>query len=231
MRPLGGWLVARRKITTVALMRVSQVLNLAGLALLAWPGRPLPVALVGGIAELGAQRADLLNVTIVGGETAEHPGLMEAGTFDLAGTCLGIVERDSLLDGTAARAGDAIFGLPSSGPHANGYALVRSLVAQWDIPLQRPYQEQLARTLGEAGRDAAFAAEGSATLATVGDVRMIRAGGVQARVPQPAGRGRRVRRAHHRGPRRDRRAPGPVPGASAARPPDHPGGHREPGAG
>src|SRR4029079_12598527 len=50
MRPLGGWLVARRKITTVALMRVSQVLNLAGLALLAWPGRPLPVALIGGIA-------------------------------------------------------------------------------------------------------------------------------------------------------------------------------------
>lgn len=50
MRPLGGWLVARRKVTTVALMRGSQVLNLAGLALLALPGRPLPVALVGGVA-------------------------------------------------------------------------------------------------------------------------------------------------------------------------------------
>jgi nitrate/nitrite transporter NarK len=50
MRPLGGWLVARRRITTVALMRGSQVLNLAGLALLALPGRPLPVALVGGVA-------------------------------------------------------------------------------------------------------------------------------------------------------------------------------------
>ena len=50
MRPLGGWLIARRRATTVALMRVSQVLNLAGLALLAWPGRPLAVALVGGVA-------------------------------------------------------------------------------------------------------------------------------------------------------------------------------------
>lgn len=50
MRPLGGWLVARRRATTVALMRASQVLNLAGLALLAWPGRPLPVALAGGVA-------------------------------------------------------------------------------------------------------------------------------------------------------------------------------------
>jgi phosphoribosylformylglycinamidine cyclo-ligase len=122
--------------------------------------------LVGGVAA-GCREA---GCALVGGETAEHPGLMEAGTFDLAGTCLGIVERDSLLDGTAARAGDAIFGLPSSGLHANGYALVRSLVAQWDIPLHRPYQEQLTMTLGDAGRDAALAAEPGAALATVGDV-------------------------------------------------------------
>jgi phosphoribosylformylglycinamidine cyclo-ligase len=128
---------------------------------------PATVAeLVGGVAA-GCREA---GCALVGGETAEHPGLMEAGTFDLAGTCLGIVERDSLLDGTAARAGDAIFGLPSSGLHANGYALVRSLVAQWDIPLQRPYQEQLARTLGDAGRDGALRAEAGAALATVGDV-------------------------------------------------------------
>jgi nitrate/nitrite transporter NarK len=50
MRPLGGWLVARRRLTTVALMRGSQLLNLAGLALLALPGRPLPIALAGGVA-------------------------------------------------------------------------------------------------------------------------------------------------------------------------------------
>jgi phosphoribosylformylglycinamidine cyclo-ligase len=106
----------------------------------------------------------------VGGETAEHPGLMEAGTFDLAGTCLGIVERDDLIDTTAVRAGDAILGLPSSGLHANGYSLVRALVAERDIPLARPYQEQLTMTLGDVYRDAAMAAEPGATLATVGDV-------------------------------------------------------------
>ena len=107
---------------------------------------------------------------LVGGETAEHPGLMESGTFDLAGTCLGIVERAELIDATAARPGDAILGLPSSGLHANGYSLVRALIAQRDIPLTRSYQEQLAMTLGEAGRDAAMSSEPAHALATVGDV-------------------------------------------------------------
>ena len=122
--------------------------------------------LVGGVAA-GCREA---GCALVGGETAEHPGLMEAGTFDLAGTCVGIVERDDLLDGTRARAGDAILGLPSSGLHANGFALVRSLVAKWDIPLQRPYQEQLRLTLGDIGRDVAISAEPEFALATIGDV-------------------------------------------------------------
>ncbi len=122
--------------------------------------------LVGGVAA-GCREA---GCALVGGETAEHPGLMEAGTFDLAGTCVGIVERDDLLDATTARAGDAIVGIPSSGLHANGYALVRSLIAKWDIPLQRPYQEQLRLTLGDVGRDGALADEPEFALATVGDV-------------------------------------------------------------
>jgi phosphoribosylformylglycinamidine cyclo-ligase len=121
---------------------------------------------VGGVAA-GCREA---GCALVGGETAEHPGLLEQGTFDLAGTCLGIVERGDLLDGTAARDGDLIFGLPSSGLHSNGYSLVRTLVAQYSIPLERPYQEQLAMTLGDAGRDAALAAEPELALQTVGDV-------------------------------------------------------------
>jgi phosphoribosylformylglycinamidine cyclo-ligase len=122
--------------------------------------------LVGGVAA-GCREA---GCALVGGETAEHPGLMEAGTFDLAGTCLGIVERDDLLDGTAARAGDLIFGLPSSGLHANGFSLVRSLLAEFSIPLERPYQEQLTMSLGDAGRDAALDAEPALAMQSVGEV-------------------------------------------------------------
>lgn len=107
---------------------------------------------------------------LVGGETAEHPGLMEPGTFDLAGTCLGIAEREDLLDGTAARDGDLVYGLPSSGLHSNGFSLVRSLLASRGIPLDRPYQAQLAMTLGDAGRDAALAAEPALAMQTLGEV-------------------------------------------------------------
>ena len=85
--------------------------------------------LVAGVAE-GCRQA---GCALIGGETAEHPGLMEANEFDLAGFCIGVGERDRLLDGTAARAGDAIVGLASSGLHANGYSLVRALIAQDDL--------------------------------------------------------------------------------------------------
>jgi phosphoribosylformylglycinamidine cyclo-ligase len=122
--------------------------------------------LVGGVAA-GCREA---GCALVGGETAEHPGLMEAGTFDLAGTCLGIVERDELLDGSAARPGDLVFGLPSAGLHANGFSLIRSLLAQFSIPLERPYQEQLSMTLGDGGRDAALALEPELALQSMGDV-------------------------------------------------------------
>ena len=122
--------------------------------------------LVGGVAA-GCREA---GCALVGGETAEHPGMLEQGTFDLAGTCLGIVERDDLLDGMAAREGDLIFGLPSSGLHSNGFSLVRTLLAQFAIPLERPYQEQLSMTLGDTGRDVALVAEPELALQTVGDV-------------------------------------------------------------
>ncbi|HEX5240142.1 MAG TPA: phosphoribosylformylglycinamidine cyclo-ligase, partial [Candidatus Limnocylindrales bacterium] len=132
-------------------------------------GRVEPEAvadLVSGVAE-GCRQA---GCALVGGETAEHPGLMEVGTFDLAGTCLGIVERPDLLDGTGTRAGDVLVGLPSNGLHSNGFTLVRSLLSQYQIPLERPYQEQLTLSLGDAARDGALAAEPHTALATVGQV-------------------------------------------------------------
>jgi len=107
---------------------------------------------------------------LVGGETAEHPGLMQPGEFDLAGFCVGVVEADERIDGSTARAGDAILGLPSSGLHANGYSLVRSLIASWDLDLARPYQEQLQRTLGTEAAAESIAAEPEHALATLGEV-------------------------------------------------------------
>jgi phosphoribosylformylglycinamidine cyclo-ligase len=126
----------------------------------------LVAELVGGIAA-GCEAA---GCALIGGETAEHPGLMAAGTFDLAGFCVGIVEREAYLDGTAARAGDVVLGLPSSGLHANGFSLVRAVLGRFDVPLDRPYREQLALSLGEPARDAALAEEPGLARAIVGEV-------------------------------------------------------------
>ncbi|MDQ3127904.1 MAG: phosphoribosylformylglycinamidine cyclo-ligase [Chloroflexota bacterium] len=128
---------------------------------------PVQVAdLVGGVAA-GCEEA---GCALVGGETAEHPGLMPPGDFDLAGFCVGVVERDDWLDGSAVRAGDAIVGLAASGLHANGYSLVRSLMTRWDLDLARPYQEQLILTLGGEAAGAAIGAEPEHGLATLGEV-------------------------------------------------------------
>ena len=107
---------------------------------------------------------------LIGGETAEHPGLMDEGEFDASGCCLGVVERSDVIDGSAVRAGDVILGLAASGLHANGFSLVRGLVAQWDLDLTEPYQVRLRRTLGDAEADAAIAAAPNEAMATLGDV-------------------------------------------------------------
>jgi phosphoribosylformylglycinamidine cyclo-ligase len=128
---------------------------------------PLNVAeLVAGVAE-GCRQA---GCALVGGETAEHPGLMEPHEFDLAGFCIGVGERDRLLDGTTARAGDAIVGLASSGLHANGFSLVRAIVAEHDLDLHEPYQSVVRRALGDAEAEPLLAAEPHHALATLGEV-------------------------------------------------------------
>jgi phosphoribosylformylglycinamidine cyclo-ligase len=66
---------------------------------------------------------------LVGGETAEMPGMYHAGDYDLAGFTVGVVEKDLIIDGSKTRAGDVVIGLPSSGPHSNGYSLIRRLIA------------------------------------------------------------------------------------------------------
>jgi phosphoribosylformylglycinamidine cyclo-ligase len=122
--------------------------------------------LVAGIAD-GCRQA---GCALVGGETAEHPGLMEPDQFDLAGFCIGVGERDRLLDGTAARAGDKIVGLASSGLHANGYSLVRALLDEHDLDLHEPYQSLLRRVLADTDADELLADEPHHALATLGEV-------------------------------------------------------------
>jgi phosphoribosylformylglycinamidine cyclo-ligase len=65
---------------------------------------------------------------LVGGETAEMPGMYHGEDYDLAGFCVGIVEKDAIIDGSATRAGDVVLGLPSSGPHSNGFSLIRKIL-------------------------------------------------------------------------------------------------------
>jgi len=80
---------------------------------------------VAGIAE-GCVQA---GAALVGGETAEMPGMYQEGDYDLAGFCVGLVERDAIIDGSRVQPGDVVLGLASSGPHSNGYSLIRKLLA------------------------------------------------------------------------------------------------------
>ena len=100
--------------------------------------------LVSGVAE-GCVQA---GCALIGGETAEHPGVMAADDYDLAGFAVGAVDRAAILDRSAVRAGDAVLALPSSGIHSNGYSLVRKVFDVERSDLGRVYDE-LGAPLGD----------------------------------------------------------------------------------
>ncbi len=76
-----------------------------------------------------ARGCELAGCSLAGGETAEMPGFYDAGEYDLAGFCVGVVEKSQIISGEAVAPGDVIIGLPSSGPHSNGYSLIRKVLA------------------------------------------------------------------------------------------------------
>lgn len=89
---------------------------------------------------------EMAGAALVGGETAEMPGMYNQGDYDLAGFCVGIVEKQRIIDGSACRIGDKIIGIASSGPHSNGYSLIRKILKRNNIGLADPFLE---KTVGD----------------------------------------------------------------------------------
>ena len=101
--------------------------------------------IVGGVAE-GCVRA---GCALIGGETAEHPGMMAEDDYDLAGYCTGVVDKSKIIDNNTMKAGDVVIALASTGVHSNGFSLVRKVFDIENADLTSPREELEGQSLGE----------------------------------------------------------------------------------
>ena len=140
------------------------------------------VQVVRGIAE-GCEQA---GCALIGGETAEMPGMYPEGEYDLAGFCVGVVEKEKIIDGRAIQAGDALIGLASSGAHSNGYSLIRRILGE-----ERP-SSALADTLMEPTRIYVKPALKLMAAVPVKGLAHITGGGLVGNVPRMLPQGTRA---------------------------------------
>jgi phosphoribosylformylglycinamidine cyclo-ligase len=136
---------------------------------------------IAGIAE-GCRQA---GAALIGGETAEMPGMYAAGDYDLAGFCVGVVERSRIIDGSAVKPGDALIGLASSGPHSNGYSLIRRILARSGASSEEPLgTSTLGRALLAPTRIYAAAIQSLLSRVPIHALAHITGGGLLENVPR-----------------------------------------------
>ncbi|MDE2148351.1 MAG: phosphoribosylformylglycinamidine cyclo-ligase [Gammaproteobacteria bacterium] len=153
--------------------------------------RSVAARVIGGIAA-GCRQA---GCALVGGETAEMPGFYARGEFDLAGFCVGVVEEDDIIDGRGVTPGDALIALACSGPHSNGYSLVRKILERGGHRLDSVFgQRTLADVLLEPTRIYVPAVRALLPRVKVKAMAHITGGGMTGNLPRvlPAGCGARI---------------------------------------
>lgn len=145
----------------------------------------LPPAQVARVVHGVAEGCRQSGAALVGGESAQMPGTYRSGDFDIAGFAVGVVEKDSIIDGSAVRAGDSLIGLESSGVHSNGFSLVRAVLKENSVDLEQDFEGRpLWRVLLEPTRIYVKTVEALLKAGLIRGMAHITGGGLHENVPR-----------------------------------------------